>query len=213
MSAFKASSPATDDLFQEEEAETVALSGVHLAELIAASGEMPCLSNPAVSVETTVVIPGSRNSAIIARTSEATLAPVSSTRSLPSIAEPARTKSGRGNSLMLAASGLVFGVLVATSLVSAAPHPGREHARDDQKHERVAEKNRLAGATHQKAAPGAKRSFKLGMRAASSTVTRGARPNEDEVSASPAASPSLPSASQLQEDRQLVLAAQLERSL
>jgi len=115
----------------------------------------------------------------------------------------------------LAAVGLLFGLIVATSLTAEPPHSGgplRSRVAVQQKHERASEATPLVSPAHQKATT--KRSSK-----ATAAVIRSSAPsarvaapraNEPSDESSPVADRE---ARQLIEDRRLVLAAQLERSL
>jgi hypothetical protein len=202
MSGFETSWDDADGSIHEEDGATVALSAPDLAELLAASGEGPALSAFAVDVETTVVIPGQRPPT-------STTAPVAWTPPMATVAtSSARTNTSRLASMgWLAAAGLVFGVLVATSLGSAsavlpaASFAGGASARAVHKHEGLTERTTLVSPAHAKVPAATKRL----RRPAVGSVKATPPPRPTEVAADVS--------QQLSEDRQLVLAAQLERSL
>jgi hypothetical protein len=222
MSAFAARGYGTGGQFHEEEGATVAYSGPHLAELIAASGETPAITAFAVSVESTVVIPGSRS-----HTTAESIAPVSmastSTRVRASASSmrrneptarvarrsPSRTAVGWANALALGAAALFFGMLVATSLGSSPPRAtvAAAPARHAQKHELSREKNALSSPLHTKAV--VKRAGHAYTFPASG-VRPGAR---TATAAAPLRTSTETDDAQLAEGRQVLLAAQLERSL
>lgn len=216
---------------RHDEAETISYSGPCLAELLAASGESPVLTDDELEcvesiecdermesieslesiecIESTIVIAGSRPISLpfvaAPQRCESSSYPVAYTVSQPVIAEAPRRAAGRPVAASLMAGiGLLFGLSIATAFSTEAPRPARALATQVQPSVVLAETNALVSPTRQKVATRKK------AKVVATVAHPGAR--------SPASAPPSPANettddSQQAEDRRLVLAAQAERPL